>query len=143
MSYIKFSENGSTPFEKLIGHAPDISSRWEQLESAFFQSKKFNPEFLEQIRRALAFNNLCQYCMAKAGPPDENPNSARLLEALRFANKFAIDHTSIDENEILRMKNVFSDSEIVELIAFCSFISAAQRFGACLGLRPADTYGQK
>lgn len=135
MSYIKLSEKGSTPFEQLMGHVPEISYKWRQLEKTFFQSKRFTIVFLEQIRRALAFNNLCQYCMTKAGAPDANPNSIYLVEALRFANKFAIDHTLINKDEILRMKEYFTDDELVELIAFCCFISASQKFGASLGLQ--------
>lgn len=107
---------------------------------SFFQSKTFGPDFLEQIRRALAFDNLCQYCMAKAGRPDDNLNDVRLSEALRFANIFAIDHKTINESDINQLRKHFSDSEISELISFCSFISASQRFGASLGLQPAATY---
>jgi len=140
MSYIHLSKNGSTPFEKLMGHAPEILKKWDQLETALFQSKTFGIEFLEQVRRALAFNNICQYCMSKAGPPDENPESSRLVEALRFANKFSIEHTSINDSEINRMKKYFTDEELIELIAFCSFISASQRFGASLGLQAATNY---
>ena len=142
MSYISLSQNGSTPFEKLMGHVPDVLEKWDQLETTFFQSKKFTAEFLEQVRRALALNNVCQYCMSKAGPPDENQESARLIEALRFANKFSIDHTSINESEISRMKEYFTDEELIEFIAFCSFISASQRFGASLGLQAASNYEQ-
>lgn len=140
MSHIKLSEHGSTPFEKLMGHVPEVLSLWQQLEIVFFKSKQFNTEFLEQIRRTLAFNNSCQYCMTKAGPPDEDPDSVRLSEALRFANKFALDHTSITKDEITRMTQFFSDSELIELTAFCGFISASQRFGASLGLQAATHY---
>ncbi|KTC86622.1 hypothetical protein [Legionella brunensis] len=140
MSYIKLSKHGETPFEKLLGYVPEISHKWAQLESAFFQSQTFSSEFLEQVRRALAFNNLCQYCMAKAGKPDENPESIKLEQALSFANCYAIDHQTIDEQYIEQMKQYFSEGELVELIAFCSFISAAQKFGASLGLQPREYY---
>jgi alkylhydroperoxidase family enzyme len=40
----------------------------------------------------------------------------------------------------LNLKECFSDAEIVELIAFCSFISASQRFGAVLGLQESKHY---
>ncbi|MFW2570251.1 carboxymuconolactone decarboxylase family protein [Legionella sp. 29fVS95] len=140
MAHIKLSKQGVTPFEKLLGHLPEISVQWQQLEMAFFQSNTFDADFLEQIRRVLAFNHVCQYCMAKAGPADENPDSLRLAEALRLANKFALDHLSIDQEEITRLKKYFSDQELVELLAFCSFISAAQKLGASLGLQAANHY---
>lgn len=140
MSHIPFSSNGNTPFEKLIGYNTDLLSKWTQLESAIFNSKTFNHTFLEQIRRALAFNNACQYCMAKAGPPDQSETDIRLTAALRYANKFAIDHQSIDEQDISRLNETFTMAEISELTLFCAFISAAQRFGAVLGLQSASVY---
>lgn len=139
MSFIKLSDQGDTIFERLLGYVPEISNKWAQLENAFFQSKTFTPEFLEQVRRALAFTNGCQYCMAKAGKP-ELPNSQKLEQALLFAQRFALNHQEIDKNYIESMKQYFSEGELVELIAFCSFISAAQRFGASLGLKPQQYY---
>lgn len=140
MSYVGLSNNGSTPFERLLGHAPHILGAWSGLEEAFFKSSTFSDNFLEQVRRALAFTNQCQYCMAKAGPPDKNVEEARLLVALRFANKFAIDHHAVSEQEVNYLKDYFSEAEIIELIAFCSYISASQRFGAVLGLQETAKY---
>lgn len=140
MSYVELSNHGETPFEQLMGHAPEILSQWGKLEEVFFRSSTFNPEFLEQIRRALAFKNACRYCMLKAGPPDENPESERLSRALAFANRFAIDHTSISKEEIQEMRKHFANNELIELIAFCSFMTASQKFGSCLGLQPTNYY---
>jgi alkylhydroperoxidase family enzyme len=140
MSHIPFSSNGNTPFEKLIGYNTDILSQWAQLETAIFNISTFDQVFLEQLRRALAFNNVCQYCMAKAGPPDHSQSDTRLNEALHFANKFALDHRSIDESDISRLKEIFTTAEISELTLFCAFISASQQFGAVLGLQPAEHY---
>ena len=140
MALISLSTSGTTPFERLMGHVPEVQEQWEKLELAFLKQQTFDPDFLEQVRRALAFNNQCQYCMAKAGPPDENPKDARLITALRFANKFTISHLSLDEDEMAHLKKYFSEAEMVELIAFCSFISASQRFGAVLGLKSSESY---
>lgn len=70
MSHIPLSNFGSSPFEQLMGYSPEILKHWSGLETAFLQNQTFEQDFLEQIRRALAFDNLCQYCMAKAGPPE-------------------------------------------------------------------------
>ena len=135
MSHITLSSHEGTSFEKLLGHAPHLLKQWDQLEHAFLKSSTFEPNFLEQVRRALAFKNQCQYCMAKAGPPaPESYEDMRLKVALSFANQFAIDHLEMGKGEVDELKHYFSDSEVVELIAFCSFISASQRFGAVLGL---------
>lgn len=140
MSHIELSNYGESPFEKLMGHAPEILNQWGKLEEVFFRSSTFTTEFLEQIRRALAFKNSCQYCMLKAGPPDENSESIRLGIALKFANKFAIDHASILKEEIQEMEECFSKNELIELIAFYSFITASQKFGSCLGLQSTNHY---
>ncbi|CAM3015379.1 hypothetical protein [Legionella worsleiensis] len=140
MSHVELSNYGGSPFEKLMGHAPEVLNQWVKLEEVFFRSNAFTLEFLEQIRRALAFKNLCHYCMLKAGPPEGNPESARSAIALRFANKFAIDHTSISKEEVQEMEFYFSRNELIELIAFCSFVTASQKFGSCLGLQSADHY---
>lgn len=140
MSLIPLSNLGATPFERLIGHTPEVLSQWSQLENVFFQSETFSKHFLEQVRRTLAFESHCEYCMAKAGKPDDNIEDARLALALRFANIFAIDHKSINQNEINLLKRQFSDAEVSLLVAFCSFVSAAQRVGAALGLKAKEAY---
>lgn len=135
MPHISLSNTGQTPFERLIGHTPDVLTQWGELEKVFFQDQTFDAYFLEQIRRTLAYENCCEYCMAKAGGPDTNTNDARLAAAKRFANRFAIDHLSINESEINLMRDYFTDQEIALLISFCAFISASQRIGAALGLK--------
>lgn len=140
MAYLPLSNYGATPFERLLGHVPEVLDKWSHLEEVLFQSKSFSADFLEQVRRALAFKNVCQYCMAKAGPPDAHVEEVRLTEALSAANKFAIDHTAFGVNEVQQLQKHFTNSEIVELIAFFSFISAVQRFNAVLGLQAATEY---
>ncbi|HGI8202232.1 hypothetical protein [Legionella pneumophila] len=143
MSHIPLSNYGTSPFERLLGYVPEILNNWSNLENAFLQSKTFEPNFLEQIRRALAFDNLCYYCMAKAGPPNQRPEDIQLTAALKFANKFAIDHKIINEQDIDELKQCFLTNEISELISYCSFITASQRFGSVSGLQPAFKYDQK
>lgn len=140
MSYLPLSNTGSTPFEKLLGHAPEILQSWGNLENLFFNRTTFSKDFLEQVRRALAYVNQCKYCMKKAGPPDKNIEDSRLNTALNFANQFAISHLSIDEDVISELKKYFSNAELIELVAYCSFISASQRLGTVLGLEQASVY---
>ncbi|MFO9001344.1 hypothetical protein SC848_15435 [Legionella pneumophila serogroup 1] len=143
MSHIPLSTYGASPFERLLGYAPEILNNWSNLENAFLQSKTFEPNFLEQIRRALAFDNFCYYYMAKAGHPNQRLEDIRLTAALKFANKFAIDHKIINELDIDELKQCFLTTEISELMSYCSFITASQRFGSVLGLQPALKYDQK
>lgn len=70
MTRIKFSENGNTAFEKLIGHNPEILKKWNALEETVWNDTSLDNNLLEQIRRAMAFENGCEYCMVKGGKPD-------------------------------------------------------------------------
>ena len=140
MSRISQSNNGSSPWERLLGHTPTILERWIALENAFFSSDTFSPELCEQVRRALAFGNGCEYCMAKAGRPDEKLPDPRISLAVGFAQLFVRDHREIDEGIFSVLKTEFSDKEIAELFAYMSFICASQMFGASLDLKPRETY---
>ena len=68
MEMISFSQNGSTPFQQLLGHNKDILERWTSLEECFYYSNTFSAELKEEVRRTLAFNNGCEYCKAKGVP---------------------------------------------------------------------------
>ncbi|SIR05779.1 hypothetical protein [Fluoribacter gormanii] len=47
MSYIELSNYGTSPFEQLMGHAPEILDQWVKLEEIFFKSTIFSSAFLE------------------------------------------------------------------------------------------------
>ncbi len=140
MTRIPLSDTGSTPWERLMGHTPNVLTHWLKLEEVFFSSRALSPELLEQVRRALAFENGCEYCMAKAGPPNANQTDFRVSLALGFAQVFGSDHKGIDSKMLSTLREHFSEKELVELIAFMAFISAEQMFGAVFGLQPAQTY---
>ena len=134
MAKINFSNNGDTPFEQLLGHNSNILENWSNLELSFFKSSTFSDELKEEVRRTLAFNNGCQYCMAK-GKPSENINDKKILAAVKFADLFC--KNNVDDKEFEKLKTVFKDDEISELCAFICFISASQKFGATLDLQPS------
>lgn len=131
---IKFSKTGSSPFEKLIGHNPLILEKWNGLETALFTQTILEANLLEQVRRALAFGNHCEYCMAKAGKPQLDKANQRLQTAVAFAELYALDHNSISKDHFDLLKEYFLENEIAELITFISFISASQRFGKVMNL---------
>lgn len=131
---IDLSEVGISPFEKLLGHNPEVLENWNQLEDALFQRSGLDAELLEQVRRTLAFGNACEYCMAKAGPASFDPRDQRISMATAFAELFALDHKSIVEAHFSALKEVFSTKEISALCAFISFLTASQRFGRVMNL---------
>ena len=131
---IQLSDNGSTPFEKLIGHNSAILEKWNELETTLFHHTTLDSDLLEQVRRTLAFGNGCEYCMVKAGRPSFDERDERITNATAFAELFAIDHTSIREAHFSLLKEVLTEKEISELCAFITFITASQRFGKIMNL---------
>lgn len=132
MAGISFSQNGLTPFQQLLGHNKDILEKWVSLEDCIYSSDTFSAELKEQVRRTLAFHNGCEYCMAK-GAPSKNRTDSRVQLAVHAAD-LSSNRTHISDDEINALKEVFTDSEIAELLALICFITACQRFGALLGL---------
>lgn len=132
---IPFSENGATPFQKLLGHNPEVLTHWNALGDVFYSKLSPDPYLLEQVRRALAFENGCEYCMALAGRPDYSPENDKIKIAVAFAEMFAMDHKSILDAHFDLLKTCFTDTEISELCAFISFISASHRIGHVFNLK--------
>jgi len=134
MTTIELSDNGNTPFEKLIGHNPEILANWNRLEETFFKSATLDPHLLEQVRRALAFGNGCEYCMVKNGRPDFSQSDLKISVAVSFAELFCTDHRSILKSHFSMLSEFFSEKEVSELCTFISFISASQKLGKIFNL---------
>ncbi|WP_223559318.1 carboxymuconolactone decarboxylase family protein [Chryseobacterium lathyri] len=134
MTTIEFSDNGNTPFEKLIGHNTEILYHWNRLEETFFKNTSLDSDLLEQIRRTLAFGNGCEYCMVKGGRPDFSQSDLKISVAVSFAELFSKDHRSILKSHFSMLREFFSEKEISELCTFISFISASQKLGKIFNL---------
>ena len=135
MAVISFSQNGITPFQQLLGHNKDILEKWASLEECIFSSDTFSAELKEEVRRALAFHNGCEYCKAK-GAPSKNGMDSRTQLAVHAAD-ISSKKTHMSDDEFSALKEAFTDGEISELLALICFITACQRFGALLDLGPS------
>ena len=134
MTRIKLSEHGNSPFEKLIGHNKIVLDKWIDLEVALFSETKLDKNLLEQVRRTIAFENECEYCMVKAGKPNFDLTEKRISSATAFAQFFAIDHKSINDKHFDILREEFTEQEISELCSFISFITACQKLGRIFNL---------
>ncbi|MEW9122283.1 MAG: carboxymuconolactone decarboxylase family protein [Thermotaleaceae bacterium] len=135
MARISFSQEGFSPFQQLLGHNKHILEKWSSLEECIFNSPTFTPELKEEVRRRLAFNNGCQYCMAK-GKPSDHIADFRTLIAAEIADTVS-KNQPINAQNFNRLKKEFKDKEISELFALICFITASQKFGALLDLQPS------
>lgn len=138
MTTIPFSGNGTTPFEKLLGHNPDILTQWNALEETLWAATALDRPMLEQIRRAMAFENGCRYCMAKAGKPDFDASQLKISVAVSFAELFSKDHTSVLPAHFDLLREYFIDAEISGLCAFIAFVNASQKIGKIFNLTEND-----
>lgn len=134
MTRIKLSENGNTPFEKVIGHNMEILKKWKELDEIFWRNSSLDKNLLEQIRRTTAFENGCEYCMVKGGKPDFNKNEAKISFVTAFAGLFCNDHHSISGTHFEVLREYFPDEEISELLVFITFINASQKLGKVFNL---------
>lgn len=137
MSRITPSTIGDTPFERLLGHNPDVADHWARLEKALLEAPGLSAELKEQVRRTLAFENECEYCMAKGRPA--SPNHQRESNAVGFAQIAGRDHRSITEAQIEVLREDFNDTEISLLVALISFHTASQMFGSIMDLQPESS----
>ncbi|WP_294300637.1 carboxymuconolactone decarboxylase family protein [uncultured Chryseobacterium sp.] len=138
MTTISFSKNGNTPFEKLIGYNPEILSYWNRLEEILWGGHIQDRNMLEQIRRAMAFENGCEYCMVKAGRPDFDVSQMKISIAVAFAELFCKDHKSILPAHFDMLREYFTDHEISGLCVFISFVNASQKLGKIFNLSEND-----
>ncbi len=138
MAHVPDSKTGATPYERVMGHAPHVLTPWTQLEETFFQRSVLPRDLLEQVRRTLALGHGCQYCQAKGGPPDAQHDVLRTSMAVGFAQLFASGHRDIGAKQIEVLRGHFSDQELVELVAFVSFMWAGGTFGSILGIKPSE-----
>jgi len=138
MSRISPSSIGTTPYERVMGHAPHVLEPWSRLEEVFFRRTLLPADLLEQVRRTLALGHGCEYCMAKGGPPESRHQAMRTSLAVGLAQLFAADHREIDETQLKVMREHFSEPELVELVAFMGFMWAGGTFGKVFGIAPVD-----
>lgn len=138
MKRLKPSENGFTPFEKQIGHNKFILECWNNLDESLWHKTSLNQNLLEQIRRTLAFENKCEYCMVKGGRPNYNPNNIKVSIACAFTELFCKDHFSISDKHFNILKEYFTDKEISELCTFIAFVQASQKLGKIFNLSEND-----
>ncbi|MBI2810169.1 MAG: carboxymuconolactone decarboxylase family protein [Candidatus Melainabacteria bacterium] len=131
MAQIKYAEVGESPLQKLLGHNPEVLENWDRLLAAFYQFSSFDPQLQEEVRRAVAYQVGCAYCMSH-GCPTQIIEDKKTQAAVSFARKMAQTHLPITSEDIDALRVYFSDKEIAELSAFISFGTGYARFGAAL-----------
>ncbi|WP_270181310.1 carboxymuconolactone decarboxylase family protein [Alkalihalobacillus sp. CinArs1] len=135
MAIIQKSDVGNTPFQKLLGHNPDVMKAWSALGDELENDGVLTSTLKEQVRRTLAQQNGCEYCKAK-GKPDPSLFDEKTSLAAGFAEVYLKQNGDVSSSIINVLKESFSEEEISELFAFICFTTAQQHFGALMKLQP-------
>ena len=133
MAHIEYSENGPSTLQRLLGHHPEVLEQWDKLLDTFYKFSSFDPPLQEEVRRAVAYQVGCAYCMSH-GCPASLIQDPKTKTAVDFAKKMAQTHLPVSKEDIDKLKTFFSDREIAELAAFIAFGTGYARFGAALGV---------
>ena len=133
MAHISYSENGNNPLTKLLGHNPILLKNWITLLNSFYESCDLDRDLQEEVRRAVAYQIGCAYCMSHGCPTPliEDPKTKTAVE---FAKKAVQTQKAINEADIQPLKEYFNDKEIAELCAFICYGIGLARFGAILNV---------
>lgn len=150
-----FESAGIDPSEKqyrasaILAHAPNVAKANMAFMNTAMQDLRLSRRLLELVRLRLAFHNQCRSCMAmrfKAAvdeglteslvcslekPTEASDLSNREKAALEYADLFALNHFSINDDTFNKLREHFTEPEIVELGMLCAFYLGVGRLFAC------------
>ena len=129
-------------------HHPELAKAYIRFTATMKQFAALSPRLRELLRLRIAFHNQCRSCMAMryadavdAGVTEalvcslEKPHEAADLTdaervALRYADLMATKHLDIDDALYARLKEHFSEKEVVELGTWCAICIGFGRLAA-------------
>jgi alkylhydroperoxidase family enzyme len=134
--------------------SPELGEAVGNLSAAVYGDRLVDPRVREVARMRIAQINGCNVCMAWRFPemaergvteelyahvddPDAGDYSTAERLAIEYAEKFALDHRSIDDAFFARLKAEFTDAEILELTAMIGEWLAFGRLNAVLDVAEA------
>lgn len=126
-----------TPLElgnvRFYAHRPELAEAYVRFMAELRRPGLLPRRLVELVRLRVAFHNQCRSCMAvryadgaadgvdeglvcQLAAPDDAPDlTAAERAALRFADRMATDHLSIDDAAIADLRAHFGEAEVVEL----------------------------
>jgi len=130
-----------------------LEATWGFVRYIYGGESSIEPELFELVRKRLAYNNRCLHCasvtsraalpstegqelLAKLFDHERSDLPERTKAALAFADRLSGEHTEFDEAEYRRLRQQFSDDEILDLGMTIGFAVGWQRFNAAMGILP-------
>jgi len=133
---------------RILAHKPAAAASLLAFAGSLALTRELSDRLTELVRLRIAFHNQCRSCMAiryrdKEGQcideqlvcSLEKPVEATELTegeraALEYADLFANNHLAIDEVTYDKLRNHFTEAQIVELGMFCALCVGVGRLGA-------------
>ena len=154
MARITVPEGAGGELVQVWSLSPELGEAVGNLSAAVYGERLVTPRVREVARMRIAQINGCNVCLAWRFPemaergvteelyahvddPDAGDYSAQERLAIEYAEKFALDHRSIDDAFFVRMKAEFTDAEILELTAMIGEWLAYGRLNAVLDIAEA------
>ena len=118
---------------RILGHQPEMASGLHAFSASLKANRTLPERLIELVRLRVAFHNQCRSCMAIRYPDAiadgltedlvcslERPHNADDLDererlAVRYGELFATNHLALDDAFHDRMRELFTEPEIVEL----------------------------
>ena len=160
MARITVPEGAGGELVQVWSLSPELGEAVGNLSAAVYGERLVTPRVREVARMRIAQINGCNVCLAWRFPemaergvteelyahvddPDAGDYSAQERLAIEYAEKFALDHRSIDDAFFARMKAEFSDAEILELTAMIGEWLAFGRLNAVLDISEACAWAPR
>jgi len=160
MARITVPEGPGGELVQVWGLSPELGTTVGNLSAAVYGERLIAPRVREVARMKIAQINGCAVCMDWRFPeleqrgvdealydgvadPAVGGYSAQELLAIEYAEKFALDHRSIDDAFFERMKAEFSDAEILELTTMIGSWLAFGRLNAVLDISEACAWAPR
>ena len=143
------SEAGMMP---ILAQRPEIGVAVAGVYAALAAARTLDLRLLELVRLRIAFRNQCRTCMAirygdaiEAGldeaticalerPLETDRFKPRELLAILYADRMANDHLSVDDAFMTRLRELFSEAELVELAVQVAMFVGFGRLTASLNI---------
>ena len=136
---------------RMLAHSPELAMGLLGFGGAMVTKRTLPERLIELLRLRVAFHNQCRSCMAiryRAASANvseddvcslEQPHEAESLNdrerlAVELGDRFACDHLSIDGAFFERLKALFAEAEIVELLMHCALYVGVGRLAAVLDM---------
>ena len=113
MAYISYSESGDNPLTKLLGHNPELLKNWMTLLDSFYNSCDLDRKLQEEVRRAVAYQVGCAYCMSH-GCPTQLIEDVKTKVAVDFAKKVIQKHDRVEDVKLEKLDSITEEWENIK-----------------------------